>query len=48
MWLSGLTCTDDNFMQKAGAFEAATQHGITICCPDTSPRKCIEQYSTRR
>jgi len=39
MWLSGLTCTDDNFMQKAGAFEAATQHGITICCPDTSPRQ---------
>jgi len=39
MWLSGLTCTDDNFMQKAGAFEAAMKHGVAICCPDTSPRQ---------
>jgi len=39
MWLSGLTCTDDNFMQKAGAFEAACSAGVAICCPDTSPRQ---------
>eukprot|EP00656_Telonema_subtile_P057053 TRINITY_DN9291_c0_g1_i1.p1 TRINITY_DN9291_c0_g1~~TRINITY_DN9291_c0_g1_i1.p1 ORF type:complete len:304 (+),score=94.77 TRINITY_DN9291_c0_g1_i1:144-1055(+) len=39
MWLSGLTCTDDNFMQKAGAFKAACEAGVAICCPDTSPRQ---------
>ncbi len=39
-WLSGLTCTDENFMQKAGAQRAASEHGIAIVCPDTSPRGC--------
>jgi len=37
-WLSGLTCTDENFMQKAGAFRAASELGIAIVAPDTSPR----------
>lgn len=37
-WLSGLTCTDENFMQKAGAMRAAAQLGIAIVAPDTSPR----------
>ena len=37
-WLSGLTCTDENFMQKAGAFRMAAQMGIAIVAPDTSPR----------
>lgn len=37
-WLSGLTCTDENFMQKAGAFRAAAEAGIAIVAPDTSPR----------
>ncbi|MFQ3229102.1 S-formylglutathione hydrolase [Reinekea sp.] len=37
-WLSGLTCTDENFMQKAGAFEEAAKLGIAIVAPDTSPR----------
>ena len=37
-WLSGLTCTDENFMQKAGAFRAAAKAGIAIVAPDTSPR----------
>jgi S-formylglutathione hydrolase len=37
-WLSGLTCTDENFMQKAGAQRMASQLGIAIVCPDTSPR----------
>ncbi|SON50389.1 S-formylglutathione hydrolase [Vibrio tapetis] len=37
-WLSGLTCTDENFMQKAGAFKAAAELGIAIVAPDTSPR----------
>ncbi|MEX2367286.1 MAG: S-formylglutathione hydrolase [Pseudohongiellaceae bacterium] len=37
-WLSGLTCTDDNFVQKAGAQQFAADAGIAIVCPDTSPR----------
>jgi len=37
-WLSGLTCTDENFMQKAGAFRLAAELGIAIVTPDTSPR----------
>jgi S-formylglutathione hydrolase len=37
-WLSGLTCTDENFMQKAGAHRIAAELGIAIICPDTSPR----------
>lgn len=37
-WLSGLTCTDQNFMQKAGAHRRAAQLGMAIVCPDTSPR----------
>ncbi|GGZ36583.1 S-formylglutathione hydrolase [Shewanella chilikensis] len=37
-WLSGLTCTDENFMQKAGAQRLASQLGLAIVCPDTSPR----------
>lgn len=37
-WLSGLTCTDENFMQKAGAFRRAAKLGIAIVAPDTSPR----------
>lgn len=37
-WLSGLTCTDENFMQKAGAMRLASELGIAIVAPDTSPR----------
>ena len=37
-WLSGLTCTDQNFVTKAGAQQYAAEHGIAIVCPDTSPR----------
>ena len=37
-WLSGLTCNDQNFMQKAGAFSAAADLGIIVIAPDTSPR----------
>jgi S-formylglutathione hydrolase len=37
-WLSGLTCTDDNFVQKAGAQQYAAEAGVAIVCPDTSPR----------
>ena len=38
IWLSGLTCTEDNFTTKAGAYKAAAQHGVIIVAPDTSPR----------
>ncbi|WP_417618662.1 S-formylglutathione hydrolase [Oceanisphaera sp.] len=37
-WLSGLTCTDENFMQKAGALRMAAELGMAIIAPDTSPR----------
>ncbi|MBK4987670.1 S-formylglutathione hydrolase [Pseudomonas sp. S37] len=37
-WLSGLTCTDENFMQKAGAHRLAAELGMAIVAPDTSPR----------
>jgi len=37
-WLSGLTCTDQNFVTKAGAQQFASEHGVAIVCPDTSPR----------
>lgn len=37
-WLSGLTCTEDNFIQKAGACKYAAEQGIALICPDTSPR----------
>ncbi|WP_349571691.1 S-formylglutathione hydrolase [Azotobacter salinestris] len=37
-WLSGLTCTDENFMQKAGAHRLAAELGLVLVAPDTSPR----------
>lgn len=37
-WLSGLTCTDENFVQKAGAQKLASELGIILVAPDTSPR----------
>jgi S-formylglutathione hydrolase len=36
-WLSGLTCTEQNFIGKAGAQYAAAEHGIIVIAPDTSP-----------
>lgn len=38
IWLSGLTCTEDNFTTKAGAYAFAAQAGVAIVAPDTSPR----------
>lgn len=37
-WLSGLTCTDENFTVKAGVQRYAAEHGLAIVAPDTSPR----------
>lgn len=39
-WLSGLTCTEQNFITKAHAQGYAEQYGIAIVAPDTSPRGC--------
>jgi S-formylglutathione hydrolase len=38
IWLSGLTCTDENFITKAGAQRVLSELGLVIICPDTSPR----------
>jgi S-formylglutathione hydrolase len=37
-WLSGLTCTEQNFITKAGAQRFAAEHGLILVAPDTSPR----------
>ncbi len=37
-FLSGLTCTEQNFLTKAGAQRYAAEHGIVVVAPDTSPR----------
>lgn len=37
-WLSGLTCTEETFMTKAGAQRVAAELGIMLVAPDTSPR----------
>ncbi|KAL0929020.1 hypothetical protein M5K25_000959 [Dendrobium thyrsiflorum] len=37
-WLSGLTCTDENFIIKSGAQRAASTEVVALVAPDTSPR----------
>jgi S-formylglutathione hydrolase len=37
-WLSGLTCSEQNFIGKAGAQRYAAEHGVILVAPDTSPR----------
>ncbi|XP_031499971.1 S-formylglutathione hydrolase [Nymphaea colorata] len=37
-WLSGLTCSDENFIIKSGAQRAASIEGVALIAPDTSPR----------
>lgn len=37
-WLSGLTCTEQNFITKAGAQAYAAEHSVILVAPDTSPR----------
>lgn len=37
-WLSGLTCNDENFTTKAGAQRVASELGLVLVMPDTSPR----------
>ncbi|MFT5583159.1 MAG: S-formylglutathione hydrolase [Cognaticolwellia sp.] len=38
LFLSGLTCTEQNVLTKAGAQRYAAEHGLIFVCPDTSPR----------
>lgn len=39
LWfLAGLTCTEENFITKAGAQRYAAEHGVILIAPDTSPR----------
>lgn len=38
VYLSGLTCTEENFTVKAGAYRVAAELGLMIAAPDTSPR----------
>ncbi|MEO0997102.1 MAG: S-formylglutathione hydrolase [Pseudomonadota bacterium] len=38
VWLSGLTCTEQNFITKAGAQRLAAELGLVLIAPDTSPR----------
>ncbi len=38
IWLSGLTCNEENFITKAGAQKCLSDRGLAIICPDTSPR----------
>ena len=37
-YLAGLTCTQETFMMKGGAQQFASEHGIILIAPDTSPR----------
>ena len=38
IWLSGLTCNEENFITKAGAQQYLQDTSTMIVCPDTSPR----------
>ena len=38
IWLSGLTCTEENFITKAGAQKYLDEAGLMVIAPDTSPR----------
>lgn len=38
IWLSGLTCTDENFITKASAQKYLAENQLMVICPDTSPR----------
>ncbi|CAG2102752.1 unnamed protein product [Medioppia subpectinata] len=37
-WLSGLTCTEQNFIIKSGFQRYASEEGVVVVGPDTSPR----------
>lgn len=39
-WMSGLTCTEENFIIKSGFQKHAVEHNLVVIGPDTSPRGC--------
>lgn len=39
IWLSGLTCNEQNFITKSGFHRFAQKHKICVIAPDTSPSK---------
>jgi S-formylglutathione hydrolase len=41
IWLSGLTCNEQNFITKSGFQKYAASHKIIVVAPDTSPSKLI-------
>jgi len=42
VFISGLTCTEQNFITKSGFQQFAAKHGVIVVAPDTSPRKlCV-------
>jgi S-formylglutathione hydrolase len=41
IWLSGVSCTDENFMMKAGSQQWLSKAGLMVICPDTSPRGIV-------
>lgn len=48
IWLSGLTCNEQNFISKSGFQKYAAEHELVVVAPDTSPRGCnIEGESDR-
>lgn len=38
IWLSGLTCNEENFITKASAQKYLSENNMMVICPDTSPR----------
>ncbi len=38
IWLSGLTCNEENFITKSGAQKYLSEHNLMVVAPDTSPR----------
>jgi S-formylglutathione hydrolase len=45
-YLSGLTCTGDNCSEKGFFQHGASEKGIAVVYPDTSPRRCIAIFSS--
>jgi hypothetical protein len=44
IWLSGLTCTEQNFITKSGFQQYASEHRIIVVATDTSPSKFNDSY----
>lgn len=43
----GLTCTEQNFITKAGFQQAAAEHGLIVVAPDTSPREFNKRHGDK-